>query len=202
MRFIYLTDHTQSNGFDILPHLPQGSLAILRDYTHPIRAPHLQALARTARRHRIPFLIAASPGIALRTHATGLHAPEHLIPHIPGWRRQNRRWRITCAAHSPKAVIRARRAGADAALCSPLYSTTSHPNAPTLGLFQLRRLSHLSPFPLVPLGGIRVSALKKLSFSGFFAFAGIGVSKELVKKPPLLLHCGNIKGQKSPFIGQ
>jgi hypothetical protein len=60
----------------------------------------------------------------------------------------------TASAHSAAAVMRARRAGVDYCLISPVFRTDSHPSAKPLGLYRFRALARLFGKGAVALGGI------------------------------------------------
>ena len=87
------------------------------------------------------------------------------------WRRPD--WIVTAAAHSRAALFRAARAGADAALLSPVFWTASHPLAPALGPLRFAAWCRSSPLPVYALGGISARTARRLRAGGGAGFAGI-----------------------------
>lgn len=152
--------------------LPAGAAVILRDYDAPDRADLARALAQMCRTRRLRLLVAADATLAHRVGADGVHLPEDLVPRMP--RRWPRDWLVTAAAHSPAALWRARRAGADAALLSPVFPTASHPGAPALGALRFAAWANEMPLPVYALGGVNAGTARRLTGRGAVGLAGIG----------------------------
>lgn len=158
--------------------LPRGSAVILRHYDAPDRAGLARRLAGICRRRGILLLIAADWRLAVASGANGVHLPEGMArrgpcawgagaPHRPGFL-------VTAAAHSPAAIARAARAGADAVLLSPVFATASHPGAETLGPLKFVRWCRAAALPVYALGGIDRETAPRLAGSGLAGIAGIG----------------------------
>lgn len=149
--------------------LPAGSIVILRDGDLPPgqRQALGLALAALCRRRRLVLLVAGDPRLARRIGADGVHWPEKRLPRrVRGF--------ATAAAHSLPALIRARRAGAAAALLSPVLPTLSHPGAPSLGVIRFAGLVRLAGLPVYALGGIDGATAPRLLGSGAIGIAAIG----------------------------
>ena len=95
------------------------------------------------------------------------------INYLGAIKRRAPQLRVTVAAHSLPALIRARAAGADAALLSPVFPTESHPGAPTLGAHRFARLARAAGLPVYALGGVNVENAARLRGSGAFGIAAI-----------------------------
>ena len=170
---ILVTDAARlPNPLTAAARLPAGAAVILRDYDAPDRFELAMALAILCRARRLRFLVAADARLAARVGADGLHLPEGLIPRAR--RRWPRNWLITAAAHSPVALWRAWRVGADAALLSPVFATASHPGAGTVGALRFTAWSVASPLPVYALGGISAGTARRLTDSRAVGLAGIG----------------------------
>lgn len=160
----------------ILPCLPSGGAIIVR---HPNRA-ELTRLAQrlVPRAHALGLkvLIAGDVRLAMKTKADGLHMSEQMTRH-----HQKRisglppNFLITAAAHNPRAIRYAQRAGADAILLSPVFPTHSHPAATALGIMQFTKLAHESPIPIIALGGITFKTVRRLQGSKIHGVAAIGL---------------------------
>lgn len=153
--------------------LPRGSGVILRHQDPRARARLARALAPLCRRQGVLLLIAGDPRLAAELRADGVHFPESRGAEARAWRRRRPRWLITTAAHDGPALQRAARAGAQAALLSPVFATASHPGARPLGPVRFTRLVHRSPLPVYALGGVTAESARKLKTSGTVGIAGI-----------------------------
>ena len=156
--------------------LPRGSAVILRDYGAADRAAYAARLARLCRSRRLRLLVAGDVRLALAVGAQGLHLPEAAA--CSGdrrwrlWRKPG--WLVTAAAHSPRAVARARRAGADALLLSPVFATASHPEATPLGPLRFAAWARQARLPVYALGGMTAASTRRLAGSGAAGIAAIG----------------------------
>jgi thiamine-phosphate pyrophosphorylase len=146
---------------------------LLRDYDAPERAALAEALRVATRRHGLLLLVGGDWRLAARVDADGLHLPEWQARTGYRFDRARPGWLITAAAHSRAALIAAARAGADAALLSPVFPTRSHPVARPLGPVRFAALAHGAPLPVYALGGIDARARRRLNACGMTGFAGI-----------------------------
>jgi thiamine-phosphate pyrophosphorylase len=154
--------------------LPKGSAVILRHYEAPGRRDLAVALAGLCRARGLLLLVAGDGRLAARVGAHGLHLPEALVTRAAAWRQRRPDWLITVAAHGRSALMRAARAGADAALLAPVFATLSHPETPPLGVVRFAALVHRSPLPVYALGGINAATMHRLQGSGATGIAAIG----------------------------
>ena len=156
-----------SDPTDMLSKLPRGTCIILRHAEPNARAQLAVRIIEPAHRLGLKVIIANDLRLALRMGADGIHMSERVARfgrsriafHKPGFL-------CTAAAHSRMALWRAHRAGANAALLSPVFPTRSHPHARTLGVLRFGILARLSPIPVVALGGISHANATRLR-SGF-----------------------------------
>ncbi len=153
--------------------LPAGSGVILRAYDPPELERLAHRLAAIARRRRLVLLIAIDAALAAEVGAAGVHLPEALAGQAASVRRRGD-WLVTVAAHSLPALRRAARAGADAALLSPVFQTASHPDRPPLGPHQFAALVRRAGLPVYALGGVTEVKAPLLLASGAIGIAGIG----------------------------
>jgi len=70
--------------------------------------------------------------------------------------------------------VRAARAGADAALLSPVLPTASHPGARVLGAVRFAALCARAPLPVYALGGIGRGTARRLHGARVAGIAAIG----------------------------
>lgn len=133
-------------------------------------------VARICRQRGLLLLVAGDARLASRLGADGLHLPQKLI-------RPARRLGtglMTAAAHDAGAIRRARQAGADAVLISPVFATASHPGASPLGVIGFARLASLAAregLQVYALGGVTETAMRRLgrvpAAAGFAAITGL-----------------------------
>ena len=143
-RLIMVTDRVRvPNVIGAINALPPDSAVLFRDYDLPNRLELGREIRDLCRRRKLRFIMAGYGRLAAQMRADGLHTPETCIQEARFWRQWRPRWFITVAAHSPAALWQAARAGADAALLSPVFSTNSHPDAKPLGALKFARIAWL-----------------------------------------------------------
>ncbi len=157
-----------------IKRLARGSAVIFRDYEIQNRERLGRDLKRACHKRGVWFLVAADARLARRIRADGLHLPEWMIRHGNGrwrlWRQRN--WIVTAAAHSPAALAAAARAGVDAAVLSPVFPTTSHPGAPSLGVLRFTAWSQKAGLCVYALGGMTPKNARRVKSFGFAATDG------------------------------
>lgn len=157
----------------VLGQLPKGAGFIFRHYDLQGREKYARELRRLCRQRRILFLVAGDWRLASKLRADGVHFPEALAGKARLARASLPHAILTAAAHDAAALIRACRAGVDAALLSPVFPTQSHPGAAGLGAVRFARLVRHSPLPVIALGGIHAENARRLRESGAIGVAGI-----------------------------
>lgn len=175
---ILLTDDLRlADPFPAVARLPAGSLVILRHYQAKNRADLALRLSRLCRARRLRLVIAADFRLAVAL-GCGLHLPEgmavgSILARQRLWHRK-RGLPLTVAAHGRRGLGAAGRAGADAALLSPVFPTPSHPGAASLGLLTFRSLAQASKCAVFGLGGLTPATAPFLVGSGAVGIAAIG----------------------------
>lgn len=158
--------------------LPPGSAVILRHYEVPDRADLARRMAALCRRRGVRLLIAGDWRLAAAVGADGVHLPEALARRGPpawgGARPRRPGFLVTAAAHSPAALWRAARAGADAALLSPVFATASHPGGGAIGVARFAAWCRGAPLPVYALGGIGARTARLLGGTKIAGVAGLG----------------------------
>lgn len=171
---ILMTDHTRlKRPLEAAAALPRGSAVILRDYDHPHRADLARALRAVCRCRGILLLIGADVGLAKAVGADGIHYPEGLVPANGSVQRPASRWLVTAAAHSAVGLVRAFRAGADAAILAPVFATGSHPGQASLGPTRFAALVRSAGLPVYALGGVNERTAARLSGGGAAGIAAV-----------------------------
>ncbi|WP_130472831.1 thiamine phosphate synthase, partial [Candidatus Magnetaquicoccus inordinatus] len=144
-------------------HLPQQVTAALRGGVKHLLLRHKQATAgemlrlaqemqSLTRAYRAALLIHDRLDIALAVAADGVHLPEHGLPTAiartlwPGL--------LGRSCHSVESARQALQEGADYVTLSPLFATSSHPEATPLGLERFRSWRQQIHGPVLALGGI------------------------------------------------
>ena len=177
---IFITEQQRQPHPEVIAStLPRGSAVLFRDYGLPDRKLLGKKLKALCQKKRLIFLVAGDGGLAYNLSANGIHLSEIHIPNVPYWRARHPNWLITVAAHSESALHRAARAGAHAALLSPIFKTQSHPEAKPLGTNRLRRLVASCPMPIYALGGINMRSQQLLRNIKLCGLAGISSFEQL-----------------------
>ncbi len=166
----------------VLKTLPRGAALILRHTNPKIRKTLARRLAPLCRRRGIAFLVAGDWRLAAAVGADGLHLSEQAAQFGPSpgarlWLKHGRRL-LTVAAHGRRALERAARRGASAAILAPVFRTASHPKRTPLGHVRLaamiRSIRRSVRIPVVALGGITRAKMNALRGTGVHGIAGIG----------------------------
>jgi thiamine-phosphate pyrophosphorylase len=154
--------------------LPKGCALIYRHFGQKTRFAEAAKLSVIARDRGLTLLVAADPELADACDADGVHWPARCFRNAARWRDRNGDAVMTMAAHDRRELERAVRAGADAAILSPVFQTRSHAGASGLGVLRARALVRTAELPVYALGGITTDTAKRLAGSGFSGLAAIG----------------------------
>ena len=157
----------------IAGRLPRGAGVVFRAFGATDAAAQAGQLANIARRRGLILLVGADEKLAVAAGAHGLHLPERLIARTPMLRARHPRWLITAAAHSPAAIRRAARSGADAVLLSTAFESRSPSAGPPLGPVRLAAIARRAPLPVYALGGVDMKNARRLGASGVVGIAAV-----------------------------
>lgn len=190
-RLILITDAIRlKNPLPVAASLPRGSAIILRHYDDFQRELLARSLIKICKLRGLRLLVANDARLAIRVGADGIHLQEALAARGPGvwrlWLKPN--WIVTAAAHSPIALRRAKLAGADAALLSPVFASLSHPGSPPIGRLRFAAWCKNSSLPVYALGGITASQAAALAIRGCAGLAAIGGIMDAFKQGAALLN--------------
>jgi thiamine-phosphate pyrophosphorylase len=160
-RLWLMTDERQGEGlFAAIDRLPEGAGIVFRHYS----------LGEVARRNVFVRVRAAAPGPVLlagpadRARAWGADG-SHGRGRGEGLR--------SAPVHNWAEIRAAERAGADLLFLSPVYATSSHPAARTLGLARFAWLARRTSLPVIALGGMNQARGRRLASFGAYGWAGI-----------------------------
>jgi thiamine-phosphate pyrophosphorylase len=120
------------------------------------------------------LLAGADAGLAARIGADGVHLPERSAGRAADLRRARPDWIVTAAAHGRSAIVRARRAGADAVFVSPVFDSASPSAGRPLGPLRFATLVRGAGLPVYALGGIDARTARQIARSGAAGFAAVG----------------------------
>ena len=170
-----MTDHTRvPDPISVAESLPKGAGVILRDYDLAERQELATDLSATCNKKGVLLLIGADAKLARSVGASGIHLPEYMIHQAPRLRQIYPGFLFTGAAHSVPAIIKANRAGLDAALMSPVFATESHPGSLFLGVHKAASMVQHADIPVLALGGIDAGNISRLNGAGFAGLVAIG----------------------------
>ncbi len=156
-----------------IARLPRGSGVVFRAFGAADAATRGQALARLARARRLVFLVGADARLAIRLRADGVHLPQRAAGRGGTIAALRRRFLVTAAAHDLPAALRARRAGADAVVVSPVFASASASAARPLGALRFNTLIRRAGGAAYALGGINADTIRRLKNSGAVGVAAI-----------------------------
>lgn len=153
----------------IAARLPRGSGVVYRSFGAANALLLARKLARICRRRGLILLIGADAELARRCGADGVHVPERLVQKSA----KPAHGLITAAAHGPRALQRARRSGADAAILSPVFASRSASAKTPLGQRRAAALARSAGLPVYALGGIRFGQFPIGPFCGLALVEGL-----------------------------
>jgi thiamine-phosphate pyrophosphorylase len=142
---------------------------LLRGYHLKNRRIWAEKLAKQAKRKGLFVLMAGDYNLARKIKADGLHLPEYLLSQPRFWHKKTaNNWQISAACHSIRAIRLAEKMQVNFAFLSPVFKTSSHPEAKPLGTLRFARLCAQAKIPIIALGGAenQEKSLKISRFSG------------------------------------
>ena len=153
---------------DALERLPRGSGFIFRHYHLPPagRRARFDALLRIVRRDGHLAILSGSAANARRWGADGLYGLPARMRGAAGLLR-------LATAHDLPELRAAERAGADAALLSPVFPTRSHGGARALGPLRFCLLASKARIPVIALGGMTRERARRLDWPRWAAIDGL-----------------------------
>jgi thiamine-phosphate pyrophosphorylase len=157
----------------VMRRLPRGAGVVYRAFGDPQAVARGRRLAQIARRRGLVLLVGADAALAARIGADGVHLPERAATRAGAIRRARRGWIVTCAAHSAPAIVRARRAGADAVVVSPVFPSASPSAGRPLGPLRLTQIVTGAGLPVYALGGVNGETARRLIRSGVAGMAAV-----------------------------
>jgi thiamine-phosphate pyrophosphorylase len=153
--------------------LPRGCGVVFRAFGAADAIERGRALARVCRARRLTLLVGADPALATRLNADGVHLPQRLAGRRGLVRALRARFLVTAAAHDLPAALRARRAGVDALVVSPVFASNSPSAGRAMGAFALARLARAARIPVYALGGVNVGTARGLKLTGVVGLAAV-----------------------------
>ncbi len=149
-----------------LARLPRGSGFIYRHYhlDTQARLARFTALKAIVRRYAHVMVLAGSVSLARRWGADGAYGSPAALATGPAMLR-------LCTAHDLREIGSASRASA--ILLSPVFATTSHPDARPLGVQRFRALAARAQVPIIALGGMSARRARQLECTRWASIDGL-----------------------------
>lgn len=158
----------------LIETLPPGSGLVYRHFGAPERLDLARALAGACHARGIALLVSADPVLARLETVDGIHWPEKWLHQAAAARARGDRRPFSAAAHNPRAVWRARRAGIDAVLFSPVFPSLSPSAGRAKGVFPAAATARAAGMPVYALGGVNTRTARRLEGLGFSGIACVG----------------------------
>lgn len=162
-RLWLMTDERQRDGLlQAVARLPAGVGIVFRHYS----------LAEVARRNLFDRVKAAAPGLVL---LAGPAAEARAWGADGSHGRGRGRGLRSAPVHSLAEIRLAEGRGAALLFLSPVFATSSHPDARPLGLARFAWLARRTELPVIALGGMNEARGRRLASFGAYGWAGIDV---------------------------
>jgi thiamine-phosphate pyrophosphorylase len=153
--------------------LPKGCGVVFRAFGAADAIERGRALTRVCRARRLILLVGADPALAAQLNADGVHLPQRLAGRAGLVRALRTRFLVTAAAHDLPAVLRARRAGVEALIISPVFASNSASAGRPMGALALARLARAARIPVYALGGVNAGTARALKLTGVVGLAAV-----------------------------
>ncbi|MEO8811325.1 MAG: thiamine phosphate synthase [Caulobacteraceae bacterium] len=171
---LFFTDPTRVvDAAAAVEALPPGAGVVFRHFGAPDAGARGRRLRAIARRRGIAFFVGADIALAVRLRADGVHLPERAAGRAGAIGALRRRFTVTAAAHSLPAILRARRAGVDAVVISPVFASASPSAGRPLGTLRFAALVRVAGVAAYALGGIAPATAPRLRRSGACGLAAV-----------------------------
>ncbi len=157
----------------VAERLPAGAGIVYRPFDAPDAIERGLRLAEIARRRGLLLLAGADPALAEAIGAGGVHLPQRLAQSAAEIRIGHPTWRITAATHDLEAVQAVERAGVEAAVVSPVFTSNSPSAGAPLGVAGLAAIAASAGLPVYALGGVNAKTADALVGAGVYGLAGI-----------------------------
>lgn len=161
--------------------LPAGSGLVYRHFGAADRFETGAALSAIAQANGIVFLVSGDPVLAANCGADGIHWPERDLPVAARLRARGDTRLFTAAAHCARALHRARMAGVDAALVSPVFPSDSPSATHPKGKWAAHALVRAAGMPVYALGGVNTRTAPRLVDLGFAGIACVGAIRSAAR---------------------
>lgn len=167
----------------ILKHLPKKSAIIIREYH--LKEEEREMLARKiitlAKPLGVKVLIGKNLQLAQKVRADGVHFSDYDTLPIFNIKRFAKRFIVSFSCHGLTSILKAQKLQFDIIFISPIFPTTSHPNATTIGLRKLTEITlktKRQPYyhsSFYALGGINLHNISSIRKSGLHGFGAISL---------------------------
>lgn len=158
-----ISDQRNDAGLEAaLGALPRGSGFVFRHY-------HLAPEARRARFDELAAVARQSGHLVILSGGQNWGADGYY-----GASRSTADGLYLATAHNGEELHAVVAAGADGIFLSPVFPTTSHPGADTLGIHGFHVLARQSPVPVIALGGMTHERARELDWPRWGAIDGLG----------------------------
>lgn len=152
---LFFTDPQRTpEPWTIADRLPAGAGVVFRAFAATDRLDQARRLRAVTRRAGVRLLIGLDAELAEASEADGVHLPERAAGEAGPLRAARPDWIVTVAAHSLAVLDRAARAGASAAVLSPVFTPGGDSVGTPLGVEEFGRLAGGADLPVYALGGI------------------------------------------------
>ena len=171
---LFFTDPIRTpNPEKVVAKLPRGAAVVYRHFGAVDALGRGKMIARIARRRGVLLLVGADGALAARLGADGVHLPQRLAGRTGLVKALRRRFMLTAAAHDLPAALRARQAGVQAIVVSPVFPSRSPSAGRALGVRRLATLIRKAGLPAYALGGVTARTARRLRLSGAVGIAAI-----------------------------
>ena len=164
---LFFTDPQRTpEPWTIAARLPAGAGVVFRAFAAADRLDQARRLRAATRRAGVRLLVGLDRELAAACEADGVHLPERAAGEAGALKAARPDWIVTVAAHSRTALVAAARAGASAAVVSPVFAPGGDSAGAPLGPERFGEIVAGADLPVYALGGITADSAGRITGSG------------------------------------
>ena len=173
-KYFYFIDKL---NIEDIKNLNQNYAIIYRNYQQKPNIDEIIKLKKFCRRKKIKFLISNYFNIAIKCKLDGFYIPSFNKNFFIKKNSHSKNFILAGSAHNINEIKIKEKQKVDLIFLSPVFKTKK--KSDYLGIIKFNNLSNFSKKPIIALGGLNSSNIKKLKMTNIIGIAGISHIKKL-----------------------
>ena len=174
-RYAILDGHSSAKVLENFHKILEKNVSLLQLRIKSLPTTEMQAVYTAVhaqcRQHKIRLLINSDLPIAETATVDGLHLSSRALLATKA-RPSGQNW-VAASCHNLEELQHAQHIGVDFVVLAPVFPTSSHPQAQSLGMEKLALLIEQINLPVFALGGLSLNDIEMVKYAGGQGIAGI-----------------------------